>query len=603
MEEKRMFASDSLSAAAEKSLEVWEDNLTRFLEFFLKDDQRGLLFYKKCGGQLQINFVDAKTGDEFGVNLSSLTCPDTGEGVEIPIIVEHNGIGSDGFARLCVELQKNGISFIFSLQCAGVNLDEQSRICSEFERRCDRLLAVPKKVCGIEEMAQRGYKVPEYRIYMPADAFYNGKGVEREKSDLMLQQILVAAKAKGLDEIVLLIRSAHPMESMFPSGTFDSLEITVSTDISVEELQQCIARERRKIIEFACPVQNLTVARSIAENQLLRDFCPEDMGVLVNEKLKGTLFMIYPIGENGYSVRTLDGKKNVLELDIIHGVRKEEEIAAYFEKIKGLEGLEELDLSVFESMIRDIEAEIEFGGSCEFEIILSVREVNFVQVKDGTAEHSEEEVPVVITDEMFNSGVSSYSKMIRGYVREEQYFVSDSVAADQLVDGKLIVIDEAVWGVELDLPDYISDFTPDDWGKLTAKWREVLAMAGKAENIVLDMKNMVFSYLMFETSDKNYEYISFCFNKLCNNARIIIGGNNAQSVGGKNVHTLLDKRFCGSIYVRHGGDEYRGDPHQRSFRTEKFESWKTGDNIRVMLRYEECIPRAFASLIVNAGDE
>ena len=136
---------------------------------------------------------------------------------------------------------------------------------------------IPEKARLLEKLRKNGFKVPDF-IYVRADKF---KSEDFKQLDSFLDNHRESYK--------VIARSAHPMESNYKSGTFDSLE--TYADIGG------IKYARNRIIKAAETSKRLSIKR-----QLMFNHAPEidmnEMGIIVMPFVNGSSVMAKMIGND-----------------------------------------------------------------------------------------------------------------------------------------------------------------------------------------------------------------------------------------------------------------------------------------------------------------
>ncbi len=142
---------------------------------------------------------------------------------------------------------------------------------------------IPEKARLLEKLKEHGFKVPDF-IFVPASKF-------EEKDFDALESFLENHR----ESYKVIARSAHPLESNFKGGTFDSLE----TYADIGGIQYA----RNKIIKIANTSKKLSILR-----QQRFDCAPEmvmdQMGVIVMPFINGSSVMVKMLldsWEFGYS--------------------------------------------------------------------------------------------------------------------------------------------------------------------------------------------------------------------------------------------------------------------------------------------------------------
>ncbi len=136
---------------------------------------------------------------------------------------------------------------------------------------------IPEKARLLEKLRKNGFDVPDF-IYVPADQF---KNEDFKQLELFLDHHRQSYK--------VIARSAHPLESKYKSGTFDSIE--TYADIGG------IKYARNRIIKAAETSKRLSIQR-----QLMFNHAPEidmnEMGVIVMPFVNGSSAMAKMIGSD-----------------------------------------------------------------------------------------------------------------------------------------------------------------------------------------------------------------------------------------------------------------------------------------------------------------
>jgi len=197
----------------------------------------------------------------------------------------------------------------------------------------------PEKIRLLEILNNAGFDVPDF-VYLTAEEFKN-ENFGRLKD-------FFKESAQGFKVIV---RSAHPLESFFKSGTFDSLEI--NADIPG------IKYARKRIVELAETAKKLQILRQQKFNSA-PEIDPEEMGVIVMPFIEGTKVMAKKMGqywEFGYTN------------EYAHKIQSESYITETPHDMKLLR------------LSEDIQGRL--GFPCEIEYIVSrMSEIHVVQAKD-----------------------------------------------------------------------------------------------------------------------------------------------------------------------------------------------------------------------------
>ncbi|MFO7750132.1 MAG: hypothetical protein R6V54_08555 [Desulfobacteraceae bacterium] len=137
--------------------------------------------------------------------------------------------------------------------------------------------SLPEKIKLLEILKKEGLDVPDF-IYLPAEDF-------KKENFAELEAFLKAS----CPSYKVIVRSAHPLESSFKSGTFDSLE--VNADVAG------IRYARKRIINQAKTAKKLHIQRQQKFHN-----APElnlhEMGVIVMPFIEGVKVMAKIMGKN-----------------------------------------------------------------------------------------------------------------------------------------------------------------------------------------------------------------------------------------------------------------------------------------------------------------
>ncbi|MCP3875973.1 MAG: hypothetical protein GY699_22830 [Desulfobacteraceae bacterium] len=136
---------------------------------------------------------------------------------------------------------------------------------------------VPEKARLLEKLQKGGFKVPEF-IYVPADQF---KDEDFEPLNSFLEHHKESYK--------VIARSAHPLESNYKGGTFDSLE--TYADIGG------IKYARNKMIKIAKTSKQLSIQRQQRFSHAPK-IEMDEMGVIVMPFVNGSSVMAKMVGDD-----------------------------------------------------------------------------------------------------------------------------------------------------------------------------------------------------------------------------------------------------------------------------------------------------------------
>ncbi len=200
---------------------------------------------------------------------------------------------------------------------------------------------IPEKARLLEKLRKIGFNVPDF-IYVPAEKF---KNEDFTQLDLFL--------GNHRESYKVIARSAHPMESEYKGGTFDSLE--TYADVGG------IKYARNRMIKIAETSKRLSIHR-----QQVFHHAPEidmnDMGVIVMPFVSGSSVMVKMIGndwEFGYCRSKMSKVQN----------------EPYITKVPHDRRLLKLSEDIQKTL----------GFICEIEYIITVEgEIHVVQARDIT---------------------------------------------------------------------------------------------------------------------------------------------------------------------------------------------------------------------------
>ncbi|GBC62366.1 hypothetical protein DENIS_3338 [Desulfonema ishimotonii] len=137
-------------------------------------------------------------------------------------------------------------------------------------------MILPEKAKLLEELKSGGFTVPDF-MYVPAEDFEN-------ENFGPLRQFF----ADCCDLFKVIARSAHPRESFFKGGTFDSLE--TYADVAG------IIYARNRIIKSARNAKQLSIARQQRFSNA-PEIDPDEMGIIIMPYIEGVSVMAKMIGD------------------------------------------------------------------------------------------------------------------------------------------------------------------------------------------------------------------------------------------------------------------------------------------------------------------
>ncbi|CCK79785.1 hypothetical protein [Desulfobacula toluolica] len=240
---------------------------------------------------------------------------------------------------------------------------------------------IPEKAKLLDKLRKNGFNVPDF-IYVPADKF-NSEDFTQLNSFL----------DKHRESYKVIARSAHPMESNYKGGTFDSLE--TYADIAG------IKYARKRMIKIAETSKRLSIQRQQIFNHA-PDININEMGVIVMPFINGSSVMAKMIVNHWEFGYCRDRERKVQREPYITKVPHDRKL---------------LQLSI------DIQKNL--GFSCEIEYIVSTDgEIHVVQAKDisniETLEEKESERSIML------DGVRRMRK--RKNYRERPVYIMDNKA-------------------------------------------------------------------------------------------------------------------------------------------------------------------------------
>lgn len=295
---------------------------------------------------------------------------------------------------------------------------------------------VPEKVSGLEKLATNKFKVPNYRKYISATECEKGLTPELRKE---LIKLLTGPYQE------LIVRSAHPQESEFSGGAFESITVKLwkienskQKKLSPEELAEAIIDARRKIVEMAKPENSLQVRRDL-KHKGIKDFHPEKMGIYINNLVSSHLQLtIIPLDDKTLSIRFNQGNTDGQDMYTFEipktGKIPQELLIKITGKIQSR--FSSTPIEKIQLLIKEIQRSQEgFKEPQEMEIHLGYGgEHTFVQTKTVTPETTTSDE---IDEDLFQKGAQKFGGSEKASKRSE---VRETTS---------LVIDEWKWMQEL----------------------------------------------------------------------------------------------------------------------------------------------------------
>ncbi len=136
---------------------------------------------------------------------------------------------------------------------------------------------LPEKIKLLEILKKQGFDVPDF-IYLTVEDF---KNEDFGRLEAFFEQ--------SCESFKVIVRSAHPLESFFKSGTFDSLETNTDT-VGVKYA-------RKRIVQLAQTAKRLQILRQ-QKFKSAPEVDPEEMGVIIMPFIEGTKVMAKKMGKH-----------------------------------------------------------------------------------------------------------------------------------------------------------------------------------------------------------------------------------------------------------------------------------------------------------------
>jgi len=309
----------------------------------------------------------------------------------------------------------------------------------------------PEKVSGLETLAKNKFKVPKYRRYISAEELE--KGITPE----LLAELKKLLRGSCQD---LIIRSAHPQESEFSGGAFESIKIRLwkiengkDKYLSPEELAETIIETRKKIVELARPENSLQIRRDL-KHRKIKDFDPQKMGIYINEVVPNHLqITVVPLDDGTLSIRFNQGNRDGKRMCSFSIPRTGEIDKEILDKLTdAIENkYREHPLSIektlkIQNLIREIQrAQSLFQEPQEMEIQLGQdTDHSFVQTK---AVNPDTTKPDQIDEEIFEKGIQTFEMHI--YHKDEYelrtFYYEKASERDEIRETTSLVINEEQW--------------------------------------------------------------------------------------------------------------------------------------------------------------
>lgn len=502
-----------------------------------------------------------------------------------------------------------------------LNLENEQVMDTSFSDRALEVInnpEIPKKVTGLNHLAAHGLPVPAFRKFLSAKEIVEIENIEDHQALMDFLESLKQAPPNEEGQRIIIVRSAHPKESEFSGGVFESLQLTIDDQDDPAAIWQKILKAREEIIELAKPENSLQIRRDI-KFRGINDFDPKAMGIFINGYFPSKFQMtVVPLNDGNLSLRyysySFDGPC-ARSVEISSGKL----IGAYAEdNIKNIKALKKFhrhkpaDTSKVEiKNIPHFLAEIEraqkvFDSPQEMEVHLDQEGDHiFVQSKNVLSEAAG---PDVLDNDLFEGGVKGFFVCSFDSWEETGGFVVERVnQRDEVRRTKVIVIDEEKWAIESGLLDprglpglikgehdlltykmkfqsFYSHHSKNEKGVqfLEEKYEEAIKFAEEIEDYTLLVRNLAASEWY---KDDSYESVYKMRKMLMDSASVLIRPYEIDHVAAKHVKCgTIGPRQIGIYFMR----GYLGQPDLVKVPNEGVRadlmSMKTGEPLLVMMR-------------------
>lgn len=377
----------------------------------------------------------------------------------------------------------------------------------------------PEKVSGLEKLATNNFQVPEYRKYISAEECEKGLTPELHKE--------LAKLLEGHSNRRLIVRSAHPQESEFSGGAFDSVIIDLwkikngeQKYLSQTELAEAIMAARKEIVEMAKPENSLQVRRDLKHKEI-KDFDPEKMGIYINDLVSSHLQLtIVPLDNGNLSIRFYTGDHETQNLHTFDIPKKGKIEQAMIDKFARhieyqFRPIEHQTIDRVQKMFEEIQrAQSIFEEPQEMELHLDYGHYHtFVQTKRTKPENTK---PDKINRKKFKDGIKTFEYYSPDQTQEpypHHLFLSKASNRNETRETVALVIDEGKWmeSAEIKFPPSFKKAepslrnhivasrmrgcikSPEIMGKITQQYRELMRLAEENKDYTLIISNMVLS--------------------------------------------------------------------------------------------------------------
>ncbi len=277
--------------------------------------------------------------------------------------------------------------------------------------------------------------MPESRAFISQDDIKDPESVPEE----------IRRFVSELEPGYYLIRSAHPKESEFSGGAFESIKIYIYENDDVDARIKKICNARDKMIEMARLENSLQIRRDI-KHLLIENYDPEEMGVYVNNLIpRKQQITVVPLSNGQLSLKY----DNFESIDILRDCVPEQDVIRRVQNIwRGEAVLCRQKVKTIKNpvqLIKDIQKAQElFVEKQEMEIIIDGEGgYHFVQSRDSETESVElKEIP----KDKFNKGMQTSLAMADKYMPYNGSSVMEKLRClkktDEIREVRVIRIDE-----------------------------------------------------------------------------------------------------------------------------------------------------------------